>query len=89
MSATFTTVGTFTPLATNLVPYQDTVAGNQMIAPVISQLDLATLPDEVHQMILNFQAGWGAALGTNARLGYWATVALLQKFLTNYINTNQ
>lgn len=43
------------------------------------------IPTEVDQFIKLAQIGWGAQVGAGKRLGYWATVALIQNILTVHI----
>jgi len=86
MAASITSSGTFTTLQTNLVPLAENVANAQAIALNINPNDLLTIVPEIQQMIRVFQDGWGAQVGTNVHLDFWATMVLLQKFFTGYVN---
>ena len=86
MAGVVTGSGTFTTLQTNLVPLQENQANGQLIALNINPNDLLTIVPEIWQTINMFQKFWGAQVGANINLDYWATAALLQKFLTAYIN---
>ncbi len=83
-SAAQTDSGTFTALSTNLAAIEDSAIGGATHDVAIHPNDLDTIPDEIQQVVHMFQKGWGAQLGAGQRLGLWATVALLEKFLQAY-----
>jgi hypothetical protein len=84
--AQLSSTGTWSPLATNLVPMQDINVGSQLVAFNIAPADLLNPPDEVRQLIRLAQDGWGGLIGSGNRLGYYATVVLLREFFTAYGN---
>lgn len=83
MAATLSSSGTWTGLSTTLTDFEDTakpIPGSITIHPT----DLATIPDEIRQMIRLAQDGWGASIGAGKRLDFWCTVTLLEKFFSAY-----
>jgi hypothetical protein len=89
MSAVLSAAGTFTPLATDLTKFADTngdLAGGGALP--IAPTDLQTEPDEIRQLVRVFQDGWGAQLGTNKRLDYWATCLLVEMMLKAHRESN-
>src|SRR5436853_4394124 len=89
----------WTTLLTNLAPVAEDVIGNRLEAVKLNPGDLAVsvppgspftanLPSEVRQTVDLFARGFGAALGTNKKLGHWATALLLRDMLTAYVNTH-
>lgn len=84
--ATFTTVGTFTRLRTDLTPMDESVTGGAMYSLSINPIDLSSVPQEIPEIIKNFQAGWGAQIAAGHRVGHWSTAVLLRDMLTAYVN---
>jgi hypothetical protein len=87
----------WTTLQTSLVNYAEDKIGNRLEAPKLAPGDLAStvpaaspfaanLPDEIRQIILLAQLGFGAQLGAGKRIGHWTAALLLRDMLTAYIN---
>ena len=85
MSATLSSSGDFTGLATDLSGYED-VDRPAHLTVNIAAADMQTPPTEIADMIRLFQDGWGALLGAGKRLDFSVTVRLLELFLQSYKN---